>query len=40
MPKSWLFIIALVTLWFLAGAAGAGTVDISGRRGMGEIAGT
>jgi hypothetical protein len=40
MRKSWLFIIALVTLGFLAGAAGAATVQISGRHGMGEIAST
>jgi hypothetical protein len=40
MRKSWLFIIALVTLGFLAGAARAATVQISGRHGMGEIATT
>ena len=40
MRKSWLFIIALVTLGFLAGSAGAATVQISGRHGMGEIATT
>jgi hypothetical protein len=39
MRKSWLFIIALVTLGFLAGAAGA-VVKISGKHGMSEIAAT
>jgi hypothetical protein len=38
--KSWLFIIAFVTLGFLAGTAGAATVKISGKHGMGEIATT
>ena len=40
MRKSWLLIIILVTLGFLAGAAGAGTVQISGKHGRGEIKGT
>jgi hypothetical protein len=40
MRKSWLFIIALVTLGFLADAAVAATVQINGRHGMGEIAST
>jgi hypothetical protein len=40
MRKSWLFTITLVTLGFLAGAAEAATVQISGRHGMGEIAAT
>jgi len=40
MRKSWLFIITLVTLGFLAGAAGAATVQISWRHGMSEIAST
>ena len=40
MRKLWLFSIALVMLGFLAGAAGAATVQISGRHGMGEIGGT
>jgi hypothetical protein len=39
MRKSWLFIIALVTLGFLAGAAGA-AVKISGKHGISEIAAT
>src|SRR5262245_43795408 len=40
MRKSWLLIIALVTLGFLAGTAGAGTVQVSGKHGVGEIAAT
>jgi hypothetical protein len=40
MRKSWLLIIALVTLGFLAGTAGAGTVQIGGKHGVGEIAAT
>jgi hypothetical protein len=40
MRKSWLFIIAFVTLGFLAGTVGAGAVPISGKHGRGEIAAT
>jgi hypothetical protein len=38
MRKSWLFIIALVTLGFLAGTIGAGAFVLSGKHGVGEIA--
>jgi hypothetical protein len=40
MRKSWIFIIALTTLGFLAGEASADRINISGRHSQGEIKAT